>query len=107
MRSVNKGAREGDALLLPAGKLCGPAGAISIELPSIFLSGFIYPVAAMPRALQLISYAIPLRYFLIVVRGIVLKAVGVAQLWPEIIALSIFAVVVITAAATRFQKRLD
>lgn len=81
--------------------------ALFYNLPSIFLSGFIYPVAAMPRALQLISYAIPLRYFLIVVRGIVLKAVGVAQLWPEIIALSIFAVVVITAAATRFQKRLD
>lgn len=81
--------------------------ALFYNLPSIFLSGFIYPVAAMPRALQLISYAIPLRYFLIVVRGIVLKAVGVAQLWPEIIALSIFAVVVITAAATRFHKRLD
>lgn len=81
--------------------------ALFYNLPSIFLSGFIYPVAAMPRALTLISYAIPLRYFLIVVRGIVLKAVGVAQLWPEIIALSIFAVVVITAAATRFQKRLD
>lgn len=81
--------------------------ALFYNLPSIFLSGFIYPVAAMPRALQLISYAIPLRYFLIVVRGIVLKAVGVAQLWTEIIALSIFAVVVITAAATRFQKRLD
>lgn len=81
--------------------------ALFYNLPSIFLSGFIYPVAAMPRALRLISYAIPLRYFLIVVRGIVLKAVGVAQLWPEIIALSIFAVVVITAAATRFQKRLD
>lgn len=81
--------------------------ALFYNLPSIFLSGFIYPVAAMPRALQLISYAIPLRYFLIAVRGIVLKAVGVAQLWPEIIALSIFAVVVITAAATRFHKRLD
>ena len=73
----------------------------------MFLSGFIYPVAAMPRVLQFISYAIPLRYFLIVVRGIVLKAVGVRELWPEVIALSIFAVAVITAASTRFQKRLD
>ena len=81
--------------------------ALFYNLPSIFLSGFIYPVAAMPRILQLISYAIPLRYFLIVVRGIVLKAVGVAELWPEVIALSIFAALVITAASTRFQKRLD
>ena len=81
--------------------------AIFYNLPSMFLSGFIYPVAAMPRVLQFISYAIPLRYFLIVVRGIVLKAVGVPELWPEVIALTIFAVAVITAASARFQKRLD
>lgn len=81
--------------------------AIFYNLPSIFLSGFIYPVAAMPRVLQFVSLAIPLRYYLIVVRGIVLKGVGLPALWPEVIALSIFAVVVITSAATRFKKRLD
>ena len=81
--------------------------AIFYNLPSIFLSGFIYPVAAMPRVLQFVSLAIPLRYYLIVVRGIVLKGVGMPALWPEVIALSIFAVVVITSAATRFKKRLD
>lgn len=81
--------------------------AIFYNLPSIFLSGFIYPVAAMPRVLQFVSHAIPLRYYLIVVRGIVLKGVGLPALWPEVIALSIFAVVVITSAATRFKKRLD
>ena len=81
--------------------------AIFYNLPSIFLSGFIYPVAAMPRVLQFVSLAIPLRYYLIVVRGIVLKGVGMPALWPEVIALSIFASVVITSAATRFKKRLD
>ena len=81
--------------------------AIFYNLPSIFLSGFIYPVAAMPRVLQFVSLAIPLRYYLIVVRGIVLKGVGMPALWPEVIALSIFAVVVITGAVTRFKKRLD
>ena len=81
--------------------------AIFYNLPSIFLSGFIYPVAAMPRVLQFVSLAIPLRYYLIVVRGIVLKGVGMPALWPEVIALSIFAVLVITSAATRFKKRLD
>ena len=81
--------------------------AIFYNLPSIFLSGFIYPVAAMPRVLQFVSLAIPLRYYLIVVRGIVLKGVGMPALWPEVIALSIFAVLVITSAATRFNKRLD
>ena len=76
-------------------------------LPSIFLSGFFFPLAAMPTVLQWISYAIPLRYFLIVVRGIILKGVGVEALWPEVIALSIFAVVIMGSAALRFRKRLD
>jgi ABC-2 type transport system permease protein len=76
-------------------------------LPSIFLSGFFFPLAAMPKVLQWISYAIPLRYFLIIVRGIVLKGVGAPVLWPEIIALSLFAAVVMGAAALRFRKSLD
>ena len=76
-------------------------------LPSIFLSGFFFPLAAMPTVLQGISYAIPLRYFLIIARGIVLKGVGAEALWQEIIALSIFALVVMSAAAVRFRKRLD
>jgi ABC-2 type transport system permease protein len=76
-------------------------------LPSLFLSGFFFPLAAMPPILQALSYAVPLRYFLIVVRGIVLKGVGASALWPEIIALSIFAVVIMGGAALRFRKRLD
>jgi ABC-2 type transport system permease protein len=81
--------------------------AIFFNLPSIFLSGFFFPLAAMPPILQIASYAIPLRYFLIVVRAIILKGVGAEALWPEIIALSIFAVVIMGAAAARFRKRLD
>ncbi len=76
-------------------------------LPSIFLSGFLFPLAAMPTWLQLISYLIPLRYYLIIARGIVIKGVGMAALWPEILALCIFAVVVMSAAISRFHKRLD
>lgn len=76
-------------------------------LPSIFLSGFFFPLAAMPTPLQIISYAIPLRYFLIIVRGIVLKGVGAEALYPEIVSLVIFAVVIMTAAVLRFRKRLD
>ena len=81
--------------------------AIFFNLPSIFLSGFFFPLAAMPPFLQLLSYAIPLRYFLIIVRGIVLKGVGAAALWPEIAALTVFAVVIMGAAALRFHKRPD
>ncbi|MBI5293026.1 MAG: ABC transporter permease [Chloroflexi bacterium] len=76
-------------------------------LPTIFLSGFFFPLAAMPWFLQGLSYVVPLRYFLIVVRGIVLKGVGAEALWPEIVAISIFAVVIMGTAATRFRKRLD
>jgi ABC-2 type transport system permease protein len=76
-------------------------------LPSIFLSGFFFPLAAMPAWLQAVSYLIPLRYFLIISRGIVLKGVGAEALWGEILALSIFAVGVMGAAAVRFRKNLD
>ncbi len=76
-------------------------------LPTIFLSGFLFPLAAMPRVLQWISYAIPLRYYLIIIRSILLKGVGASALTGEIIALAIFAAVVLTAAALRFRKRLD
>lgn len=76
-------------------------------LPSIFLSGFIYPIAAMPRLLQLISGIVPLTYFLVVVRGIVIKGVGISSLVPQIIALTIFGAGLILLAATRFRKRLD
>jgi len=76
-------------------------------LPSIFLSGFFFPLAAMPAALQIISYAIPLRYFLIIARGIVLKGVGMEAMWTEILSLAVFAIVVMGAAAARFHKRLD
>jgi len=76
-------------------------------LPSIFLSGFFFPLAAMPVWLQAVSYLIPLRYFLITTRGIILKGVGVSALWGETLALIIFATAVMGAAAARFRKSLD
>ncbi len=76
-------------------------------LPSIFLSGFMFPLAAMPTFLQVISYAIPLRYFLIIARGIVLKGTGIGVLVPEILALCFFALLVMAATALRFRKQLD
>ena len=76
-------------------------------LPSVFLSGYIFPIAAMPRFLQFVSGVVPLTYFLVVVRGIVIKGVGVPALMPQITALAIFGAVLIVLAATRFRKRLD
>ncbi len=80
---------------------------IFFNLPAIFLSGFFYPLAAMPPLLQWLSYLIPLRYFLVVVRGITLKGVGLEALWFEVVALAVFAVVIMGSAALRFRKRLD
>jgi ABC-2 type transport system permease protein len=76
-------------------------------LPTVFLSGFFFPLAAMPPILRAISYIIPLRYYLIIIRSVLLKGVGAESLVSEIVALSIFGVVVMVAAALRFRKRLD
>jgi ABC-2 type transport system permease protein len=76
-------------------------------LPSVFLSGFIYPIAAMPAALQVVSRIIPLTYFLIVVRGIIIKGIGLEVLLPQVITLTIFGVSLIILASLRFRKRLD
>jgi len=77
------------------------------NLPSIFLSGFFFPIQAMPKVLQWVSYAIPLRYYLVVIRSLLLKGVGIESIQREVIALTIFGIVIMTAAALRFRKRLD
>jgi len=76
-------------------------------LPGIFLSGFFFPLEAMPKLLQWISYVLPLRYYLTIIRSLTLKGVGVEALQGEILALVIIGVVIMTAAALRFRKRLD
>jgi ABC-2 type transport system permease protein len=76
-------------------------------LPSLFLSGFFFPIEAMPRVLQWVSYFIPLRYYLVIIRSLMLKGVGANALRGEIIALAIFGFGIMAAAALRFRKRLD
>ena len=76
-------------------------------LPSIFLSGFCVPLAVLPAWLLALSFLNPLRYFLIIARVMVIKGVGLSALWPEVGALTVFAVVVMGAAAARFKKSLD
>jgi ABC-2 type transport system permease protein len=76
-------------------------------LPSIFLGGFFFPIEAMPGWLQVVTYAIPLRYILVVLRGIILKGVGLDILLEEVIAMAIFGTVIMLLAASRFRKRLE
>jgi ABC-2 type transport system permease protein len=74
--------------------------------PFMLLSGFIFPISSMPEPMQALTYLIPLRYFLVIIRGIFLKGVGLDVLWPQAAALLGFGVVVLTIAALRFQKHL-
>ena len=77
------------------------------NLPMIFLSGFFFPIAAMPKFLQVVSYAIPLRYYLTIIRSLLIKGVGLAAIQNEVTALILFGVVIMGAASLRFRKRLD
>ena len=76
-------------------------------LPSFFLSGFFFPIDAMPRALQLISYLSPLRYYLVVIRALMLKGAGLTAIQNQLIALAVFGFIIMGAAARRFHKTLD
>lgn len=73
-------------------------------LPTLMLSGFIFPISSMPEVLQAITYAVPARYFLIVLRGIVLKGVGPAVFWQELAALVVFAAIVLALASLRLKR---
>ena len=74
-------------------------------LPTLMLSGFIFPISSMPRFLQLVTYAVPARYFLIALRAIVLKGAGLDAFWVELVALTVFAVVVLALASVRLRRQ--
>jgi ABC-2 type transport system permease protein len=75
-------------------------------MPMIYLSGFVFPIENMPAWIQPATYLIPLRYFLVIVRGIFLKGVGLETLWPQAVALLVWGTVVLTLATLRSSKRL-
>ena len=77
-----------------------------VMMPMNFLSGFIFPIENMPKVIQWISLIFPLRYFFDIVRGIFLRGNGIAELWPQVIALMVFGFVILSAAALRFKKKL-
>jgi ABC-2 type transport system permease protein len=81
-------------------------GTIAYLFPSIFLSGFLFPLEGMIPFFKTLSYLIPLRYFLRVSRGVMLRGAGLESLWTEILALGVFALVMLALAATRLRKTL-
>lgn len=74
--------------------------------PAMLLSGFAFPIANMPEAIQYLTYLNPLRYFLIIIRGVFLKGNGIEVLWPHMLALFLLGVTVLGASTLRFHKRL-
>jgi len=74
-------------------------------LPTLMLSGFIFPIASMPAFLQAVTYVVPARYFLIALRGIVLKGVGLPVIWPQLVSLVIYSSVVLLLASLRLRRQ--
>jgi ABC-2 type transport system permease protein len=82
-------------------------GMLSSLLPTLLLSGFLFPVQNMPRPLQFVSALIPGRYFIGILRGVLLKGNGWNVLWPQFVGLGLFAVAMIALSTARFRRRLD
>ncbi|MGE0702877.1 MAG: ABC transporter permease [Vicinamibacterales bacterium] len=74
-------------------------------LPTLMLSGFIFPIAAMPPFLQAVTYVVPARYFLIALRGVVLKGVDLSIIWPQCVALGVYATLMLTLASVRLRRQ--
>ncbi len=79
---------------------------VMVIIPSILLSGFMFPRESMPAVIYPLTYLLPMTYALNIVRGLVIRGTGFSALFPEIIVLTVFAVGMVVLAATRFQKRL-
>ena len=80
------------------------AAMLTSFLPTLMLSGFIFPISSMPRALQLVTFVVPARYFLIALRGIVLKGTALPLLWQQMLALTIYALAMLTLASMRLAR---
>jgi ABC-2 type transport system permease protein len=80
---------------------------LSTFLPAFLLSGFVFSIANMPKILQFITYIVPARYFVTILKGIFLKGIGLPLLFGDALLLAAYGVIVFTIANKRFQKRID
>ncbi len=81
--------------------------ALFVLIPSFVLSGFIFPITNMPKIIQAVTYLIPVRYFLVIVRGIFLKGIGMKYLWREVWPLILFGSIILTLSIVRFRKKIE
>jgi ABC-2 type transport system permease protein len=78
-----------------------------IMMPMIFLSGFTFPIENMPVAIQYVTYLIPMRYIIEIIRGVILKGIGFNDLWPQVLMLFIMGLLILFLSSLRFRKKLD
>ncbi|HEU4521647.1 MAG TPA: ABC transporter permease, partial [Thermoanaerobaculia bacterium] len=83
------------------------AALIGTMLPTMILSGFIFPIESMPRPLQIMSNIVPATWFIEIARGIMLKGIGLQYLWREVVVLVAMAIILLTLSARSFHERLD
>jgi ABC-2 type transport system permease protein len=76
-----------------------------VMMPMIFLAGFAFPIENMPKIVQAVTYFLPLRYFMTIVRGIFLKGSGLPELWDEAAMLVVFGTASLTLSVLRFKKK--
>ncbi len=79
----------------------------AVMMPMVFLSGFAFPIENMPQIIQYISYIIPLKYFINIIRGVISKGLGFAELWVNALVLFIMGIFILFLSSLRFQRRLD
>ncbi len=78
-----------------------------VLMPMVFLSGFAFPIENMPTIIQFISYVVPLRYFITIIRGVVTKGLGFAELWQNALVLLLFGITILSLSSLRFQKKME
>ncbi|MBK6876480.1 MAG: ABC transporter permease [Ignavibacteria bacterium] len=81
--------------------------AFLVIMPMIFLSGFAFPIESMPKIIQYLTYMIPLKYFIVIIRGIVLKGLTMADLWQELGILFLIGVIILVFSSLRFKKSME
>ena len=78
-----------------------------IMLPMVYLSGFAFPIENMPKSIQYVTYIVPLRYFITIIRGVILKGIGFSQLWLETSILLVMGIAILFLSSLRFKRKLD
>ncbi len=78
-----------------------------VMMPNFLLSGFFYPIANMPPFIQWLTYFIPLRYYLVIVRSIFLKGTGIALLWDQVLPMGLLGAAILTGSVFAFRKKLE